>query len=62
MIKLFRKIRQNLLVENKTGKYLKYVMDEILMVIVGILIELRINNWKLIRTERKTEKEYDSLT
>jgi hypothetical protein len=45
MIKFFRKIRQNLLVENKTGKYLKYAFGEIVLVVIGILIALQINNW-----------------
>jgi hypothetical protein len=45
MIKFFRKIRQNLLMENKTGKYFKYVIGEIVLVFIGILIVLSINNW-----------------
>jgi hypothetical protein len=45
MIKFFRKIRQNLLMENKTGKYLKYAIGEIVLVVIGILIALQINNW-----------------
>ena len=45
MIKLFRKIRQNLLSEGKTGKYLKYAIGEIILVVIGILIALQINNW-----------------
>ncbi|MGK0413037.1 MAG: hypothetical protein ACJA1B_001239 [Polaribacter sp.] len=45
MIKFFRKIRQNLLSEGKTGKYLKYAIGEILLVVIGILIALSINNW-----------------
>jgi len=45
MIKFFRKIRQNLLLENKTGKYLKYAIGEIVLVVIGILIALQINNW-----------------
>jgi hypothetical protein len=45
MIKFFRKIRQNLLMENKTGKYFKYAIGEILLVVIGILIALQINNW-----------------
>jgi len=44
MIKFFRKIRQNLLSEGKTGKYLKYAIGEILLVVIGILIALSINN------------------
>ena len=45
MIKFFKKIRQNLLMENKTGKYLKYAIGEIVLVVIGILIALGINNW-----------------
>jgi hypothetical protein len=45
MIKFFRKIRQNLLMENKTGKYFKYAIGEIFLVVIGILIALQINNW-----------------
>lgn len=44
MIKFFRKIRQNLLMENKTGKYFKYAIGEIILVVIGILIALWINN------------------
>lgn len=45
MIKFFRKIRQNLFSEGKTGKYLKYALGEIILVVIGILIALSINNW-----------------
>lgn len=45
MIKFFRKTRQNLLLENKTGKYLKYAIGEILLVMIGILLALQVNNW-----------------
>jgi len=45
MVKFFRKIRQNLLSEGKTGKYLKYAIGEIILVVIGILIALQINNW-----------------
>lgn len=45
MIKFFRKIRKNLLSEGKTGKYLKYAVGEIVLVVIGILIALQINNW-----------------
>lgn len=44
MIKFFRKIRKNLLMENNTGKYFKYAIGEILLVVIGILIALWINN------------------
>ena len=46
MIKLFRKIRQNLLNENKFKKYLIYAIGEIILVVIGILIAVSINNWK----------------
>lgn len=45
MIKFFRTIRQNLIMENKTGKYLKYAIGEIVLVVIGILIALSINTW-----------------
>ncbi len=52
MIKFFRKIRQNLLLEGKIGKYLKYAIGEIILVVLGILIALQLNN---LNDERKTE-------
>ena len=45
MIKLFRHIRKSLLMENKTSKYFKYAIGEIVLVVIGILIALQINNW-----------------
>jgi len=54
MIKFFRRIRQNLLMENKTGKYFKYAIGEIVLVVIGILIALQINNWN---EDRKATKE-----
>ena len=44
MIKFFRKIRQNLLSEGKTAKYLKYAIGEIVLVVIGILIAVGINS------------------
>ncbi len=44
MIKFFRKIRQKLLVENRFNKYLIYAVGEIVLVVIGILIALYINN------------------
>ena len=58
MIKFYRKIRQNLLSEGKTGKYLKYAIGEILLVVIGILIALSINNWNQDRKNRVLEKYY----
>ncbi|WP_243471151.1 DUF6090 family protein [Winogradskyella sp. MH6] len=45
MIKFFRHIRKNLINEGKTSKYLKYALGEIILVVIGILIALQINNW-----------------
>ena len=56
MIKFFRNIRQNLLMENKTGKYFKYAIGEIVLVVIGILIALQVNNWNLNRLETKQTK------
>ncbi len=55
MIKFFRKIRQKLLSEGRTGKYLQYAIGEILLVVIGILIALQINNWNEKRKSRATE-------
>lgn len=56
MIKFFRKIRYNLLSEGKTGKYLKYAIGEIILVVIGILIALQINNWNENRKDRAKEQ------
>lgn len=56
MIKFFRNIRQNMLSEGKTGKYLKYAIGEIILVVIGILIALSINNWNDYRKDRIAEK------
>lgn len=58
MIKFFRKIRQKLLAENKFTKYLLYALGEIVLVVIGILIALQINNWN---EARKTSIEEASL-
>ena len=44
MIKFFRKIRQKMLTENKFSKYLLYAIGEIVLVVIGILIAVQINN------------------
>jgi hypothetical protein len=45
MIKFFRNIRFSLMERNKTGKYFKYIIGEIILVLIGILIALQINHW-----------------
>ena len=58
MIKFFRKIRQDLLGKNKFSKYSLYAIGEILLVVIGILIALQINNWN---EQRKNRVYFESL-
>ena len=58
MIKYFRKIRQKLLTENKFSKYLLYAIGEIVLVVIGILIALQINNWNEKQKEQKLANVY----
>ena len=57
MIKFFRKIRQQLITENKFSKYLIYAIGEIILVVFGILIALQVNNWNQNRIAEKAEIE-----
>ena len=59
MIKFFRSIRKRLLNQNKLGKYLIYAGGEILLVVIGILIALQVNNWQ--QEKRNSIKEHDVL-
>lgn len=58
MFKFFRHIRQNLLMTNKTGKYLKYAIGEIILVMIGILLALQVSHWNNESADRKLEKRY----
>ncbi|WP_324720826.1 DUF6090 family protein [Salinimicrobium sp. HB62] len=58
MIKFFRRIRQNLLTENKFSKYFLYAVGEIVLVVIGILIALAINNRNQNRIIREKEQVY----
>jgi len=58
MIKFFRKIRQKMLTENKFSKYLIYAIGEILLVVIGILIALYINNWNQKQIEKKQMQSF----
>ena len=55
MLKFFRQIRHRLLAESKISSYLLYAIGEILLVVIGILIALQINNWNEIRKDIKKE-------
>lgn len=51
MIKFFRNIRKKLVTEGKTANYIKYAIGEIVLVVIGILIALQVNNWNQERLE-----------
>ncbi len=65
MIKFFKRLRFNLMENNKTaqpvfapGRYLKYAVGEIILVVIGILIALQINNSNNQRIEKTRENKY----
>ncbi len=63
MIKFFRKIRQNLLIENKFSKYLLYAIGEIILVVIGILIALQLNvKQENISNQNKIDKYLSLLS
>jgi Family of unknown function (DUF6090) len=58
MIKFFRKIRQRLVTENKFSKYLIYAVGEIVLVVIGILIALGVNNWNQEKKNNRLGEDY----
>ena len=54
-MKIFRKIRQQVLTDNKISKYLIYAFGEIVLVVIGILIALNINNSNEEKSKRDSE-------
>ena len=58
MIGFFRKMRQHLLSENKVIRYAAYALGEIVLVVIGILIALNINNWNEAKRDRIIEQSY----
>ena len=62
MLRFFRQIRQRLLTNNKFSKYLLYAIGEILLVVIGILIALQIDNWNQERiNEESVQRHLRSL-
>lgn len=57
-MKLFRRIRQKMILNNKTTQYLKYALGEIVLVVIGILIAIQINNWNQGKKDQKSLNEY----
>ncbi|MDM9630263.1 DUF6090 family protein [Robiginitalea aurantiaca] len=58
MIRFFRQIRQRLITDNKFSKYLLYAIGEILLVVIGILIALQVDNWN---EERKNDEKITTI-
>ncbi|MFZ9003961.1 MAG: DUF6090 family protein [Robiginitalea sp.] len=58
MLRFFRQIRQRLLTDNKFSKYLLYAVGEILLVVIGILIALQVDNWNEERKFKSTQREF----
>ena len=56
MSKIFRKLRKSFISEGKTLNYFKYAIGEILLVVIGILIALYINNWNEDRKDQRKER------
>ncbi|WP_445384461.1 DUF6090 family protein [Robiginitalea sp. IMCC44478] len=56
MLKFFRSLRQSLLAENKFNRYLLYAVGEILLVVIGILIAISIDNWNQERILKNEEQ------
>lgn len=56
MIPIFRKARKKMAENNKPMKYVRYAVGEIILVVIGILIALSINNWNEDQKERVQEK------
>lgn len=57
MIRFFRKIRQDLLSDNKFSKYFIYAIGEIVLVMIGILLALQVNTWNKQKNDHKEEKQ-----
>lgn len=57
MFRYFRRLRQRVLTENRFSKYLLYALGEILLVMIGILLALEVNNWNEDRKMRQTEHQ-----
>lgn len=58
MIPVFRKLRKQLAEENRFLKYWRYAIGEIVLVVIGILIALQVNNWNELRKQRQVEIKY----
>ena len=61
-MKIFRKVRLLLIRKSHFSKYAAYALGEILLIVVGILFALQVDNWNTIRLERKVERQsYENI-
>lgn len=58
MFRIFQKARSSALDENRMGRFVRYAIGEILLVVIGILIALQIDSWNDDRLDRQQEREY----
>jgi len=58
VLNFFRRIRRNLANQNKFVQYSRYAFGEIVLVVIGILIALQINNWNENRKKETLKNEY----
>lgn len=58
MASIFHNIRRDLLNGGRFRKYLIYAIGEIVLVVIGILIALQINNWNMKRNQKSLERKY----
>ena len=54
-MKIFRKFRIRFLRKNRFTKYMVYAIGEILLVVIGILIAVQVNNWNNTRLNHQKE-------
>lgn len=58
MSKIFRKLRENMIKNKKVSAYILYAIGEIILVMIGILLALQVNNWN---EERKQKTELNNI-
>jgi hypothetical protein len=55
---IFKNIRRKLASENKTAAYLRYALGEIILIVIGIMIALQVNDWNQRRILRNNIAQY----
>jgi len=62
MLRFFRTIRKKMIEQENVSKYLLYAIGETLLVVIGILIALQVNNWNEVRILINDESGYADCT